>query len=69
MVIIKNPLVLSLMSGLEWLSYQSAHSLIGLSPGIVRGIQKKTISQRQIIMIPNGCDQNFLTSLLTLGNL
>ena len=54
------------MSGLEWLSYQSAHSLIGLSPGIVRGIQKKRIFQNQIIIITNGCDQEFFDQPLTI---
>ena len=47
------------MSGLEWLSYQSAHSLIGLSPGIVRGIRENNFSEANNTMIPNGCDQEF----------
>ncbi len=56
MGVIKNPIILGLMSGLEWLSYRSAHHLIGLSPGIVSGIARRGIEQRKITMIPNGCD-------------
>nr|WP_132712548.1 glycosyltransferase family 4 protein [Pseudomonas aeruginosa] len=40
MGVITNPLVLGMMSVLEWLSYRSAHRLIGLSPGIVEGIER-----------------------------
>jgi glycosyltransferase involved in cell wall biosynthesis len=56
MGVIKNPLVLSLMSGLEWLSYRSAHACIGLSPGIVEGIRKRSQKDKPIAMIPNGSD-------------
>ena len=38
MGVITNPFVLLLMSILEWISYRSADRLIGLSPGIVKGI-------------------------------
>lgn len=54
--VIKNPVVLSLMSLLEWVSYRSAHRLIGLSPGIVEGIAKRGVSPELIVAIPNGCD-------------
>ncbi len=56
MGVIKNPIVLGLMSFLEWASYKSATQLIGLSPGIVDGIAKRGISHNKITMIPNGCD-------------
>src|SRR5262249_49384205 len=56
MGVIRNPIVLGMMSGLEWLSYHSAHRLIGLSPGIVNGISKRGVSRDLITMIPNGCD-------------
>lgn len=56
MGVIKNPLVLAAMSALEWISYKSAHKLIGLSPGIVEGIAKRGISKERIALIPNGCD-------------
>lgn len=56
MGVIKNPVVLRLMSLLEWASYHSAHRCIGLSPGIVEGIEKRGISADRIVMVPNGCD-------------
>ena len=40
MGVITNPLILGAMGALEWISYHSAHRLIGLSPGIVKGIER-----------------------------
>ena len=56
MGVITNPVILGAMSLLEWISYRSANACIGLSPGIVQGIQKKSQSNKPIAMIPNGCD-------------
>lgn len=56
MGVIKSPLVLAMMSLLEWASYRSAHRLIGLSAGIVQGIAKRGVSSERIVAIPNGCD-------------
>jgi glycosyltransferase involved in cell wall biosynthesis len=56
MGVIRNPLVLGLMSALEWLSYRSADRLIGLSPGIVDGIASRGVPRESIRLIPNGCD-------------
>lgn len=56
MGVIRNPLVLWAMSVLEWVSYRSAHRLVGLSPGIVDGIAHRGVPQQRIVMVPNGCD-------------
>lgn len=56
MGVIRNPLVLWAMSILEWVSYRSAHRLIGLSPGIVDGIVKRGVARERVALIPNGCD-------------
>ncbi|WP_136799813.1 glycosyltransferase family 4 protein [Desulfosediminicola ganghwensis] len=56
MGVIKNPVVLGLMSFLEWASYRSAHRCIGLSPGIVDGIAKRGVKRELITLVPNGCD-------------
>lgn len=56
MGVIRNPLVLWAMGVLEWASYRSAHRLIGLSPGIVAGIERRGVAPDAIAMIPNGCD-------------
>ncbi len=62
MGVISNPVVLWLMSMLEWLSYRSATRCIGLSPGIVEGIQRRGVSEEKILLIPNGCDLDIFGS-------
>lgn len=54
----KNPLALWGMSILERRSYRSADACIGLSPGIVEGIKRRSQNGKRITMIPNGCDLN-----------
>jgi glycosyltransferase involved in cell wall biosynthesis len=56
MGVIKNPLILGLMSVLEWASYHSASHLVALSPGIADGIERRGIPKQSITLIPNGCD-------------
>lgn len=56
MGVISNPIVLTLMSALEWMCYRSSTACIGLSPGIVEGIRKRSRAELPICMIPNGCD-------------
>lgn len=56
MGVIKNPIVLKLMSALEWASYRSADRLVGLSPGICEGIRARGVAADRVVMVPNGCD-------------
>ena len=56
MGLINNPIILSLMSMLEWVSYHSANKIIVLSPGIANGVQKRGVKPANINLIPNGCD-------------
>jgi glycosyltransferase involved in cell wall biosynthesis len=56
MGVITNPLILVPLGWLEWLAYRVATSCIGLSPGIVKGIQSRSPANRCVAMIPNGCD-------------
>ncbi len=56
MGIIRNPIVLGLMSVLEFASYRSSHRCIGLSPGIVKGILRLGVPTNRVELIPNGCD-------------
>jgi len=56
MGVIRNPVVLFAMSALEWVTYRSAHRLVGLSPGIVDGIARRGIPLERIASVPNGCD-------------
>lgn len=56
MGVITNPIMLWAMGVLEWVSYRSAHRLIGLSPGMVDGIARLGVKRENIAMIPNGCD-------------
>lgn len=62
MGVITNPVILGLMSVLEWASYRSAHACIGLSPGIVEGIKKRSRTGQPVAMIPNGCDLELFTA-------
>lgn len=62
MGVIKNPIVLWMMSVLEWTSYHSADRLVGLSPGIVDGILKRGIAPEKVASIPNGCDLDIFAS-------
>ena len=56
MGVIKNKGILTLMSILEWCSYRMADACIGLSPGIVKGIQKRRTRKGPVVMIPNASD-------------
>ena len=56
MGVITNPLVLSGLSALEFLSYRNATKLVALSPGIAAGIERRGVNPTQIAMIPYGCD-------------
>lgn len=56
MGVIKNPVILWMMGVLEFLCYKSANKLIGLSEGIVKGINERGVSLNKIANIPNGCD-------------
>jgi glycosyltransferase involved in cell wall biosynthesis len=56
MGVVKNPWVLAGMSLLEWLSYRAAVACIALSPGIKKGIERRSPKGRYVAMIPNGCD-------------
>lgn len=56
MGVITNPVVLRILSALEWASYRSAHRLIGLAPGIIDGIARRGVPRDSIALIPNGCD-------------
>lgn len=56
MGVIRNPLVIGAMSILEWISYRSAHRIIGLSPGIVKGIARRGVPEERLALVPNGCD-------------
>lgn len=56
MGVIRNPLVLSALGALEWLSYHSAHHCIGLAPGICKGIERRGLLSDRVSLVPNGCD-------------
>lgn len=62
MGVIKNPVALWAMGVLEWASYRSAHRVIGLSPGIVKGIQARGVPAERIAVIPNGCDLDIFSA-------
>jgi len=65
MGVIKNPIILTILSALEWLAYKSAHGHIGLSPGIVSGIERHLPKTKKPVNIPNGCDLNIFSKPIT----
>lgn len=62
MGVITNPVILFLLSALEWSAYKSADKLIALSPGIKKGIIRYRKDEENIAMIPNGCDMDIFSS-------
>ena len=62
MGVITNPVMLWLMSVLEWAAYRSADRLVGLSPGIAEGIAARGVNKSRIAMVPNGCDLDLFAS-------
>jgi len=56
MGVITNPLALTALSFLEWMSYACADACIGLSPGIVEGIRRRCNPRKSVEMIPNASD-------------
>lgn len=62
MGVIKNPVILFLLSVLEWLAYKTANRLIALSPGIKEGIVRIVADSKPVAMIPNGCDLDIFSS-------
>lgn len=52
----KNPFFLGGLWVLEWLAYRSSRACIGLSPGIVEGIARRSRPNHPISLIPNGSD-------------
>ena len=56
MGVIKNPIILAMLSALEWVSYRSADRCVALSPGIAKGIAGRGVAESKIDIVPNGCD-------------
>ena len=67
MGVITSPLILIPLGWLEWLAYRSATSCIGLSPGIVKGIQSRAPADRRVVLVPNGCDLEFFSPGVEVG--
>jgi glycosyltransferase involved in cell wall biosynthesis len=52
----KNPILLGGMWIIEGCAYRSSMACVGLSPGIVEGIKKRSPKNHPVVLIPNGCD-------------
>jgi len=61
MGVIKNPVLLLGMSVIEKLSYMAMDGGIALSPGIKKGMQRRSKKGKRIELIPNGCDLNIFS--------
>ena len=53
---LRNPILLGGMWFIERCAYHSSIACVGLSPGIVEGIKKRSPKNHPIKLIPNGCD-------------
>ena len=58
MGVINSRIVLTSLGILEWLGYRTADACIGLSPGIIEGIQKRRHRKGPVVMIPNASDMD-----------
>ena len=63
MGVVKNPILIKILSLLEWLSYKSSIACVGLSPGICEGIIKRGIKPENVSLIPNFCDEKIFKPL------
>jgi len=52
----RNPVLLGGMWALEGIAYRSSVACIGLAPGIVEGIARRSAKDHPIALVPNGCD-------------
>ena len=52
----KNPILLGGMWIIEGCAYRSSVACVGLSPGIIEGIKKRSPKNHPVVLIPNGCD-------------
>jgi glycosyltransferase involved in cell wall biosynthesis len=62
MGVIRNPVVLLLLSGLELVAYRSAVRCVALSPGIAQGIVRRGIAPGRVVTIPNAADLDLFRS-------
>jgi glycosyltransferase involved in cell wall biosynthesis len=56
MGVISNPVILGLMSFLEWSSYRASDACVALAPGIAEGIRQRSRPGHPICIVPNACD-------------
>jgi glycosyltransferase involved in cell wall biosynthesis len=61
MGVITNPLIIGALSVLEWSAYRATDAAIGLAPGIVEGIKRRSRSDLEVAMIPNAADLELFT--------
>ncbi len=66
MGVIKNPIILIILDFLERSTYYFSNFCIGLSPGIVDGIKKKS-PKKKVYMIPNSCDFQLVNNNISLN--
>ncbi len=53
---LRNPLLRGAAQLLERVAYRGSAEVVALSPGMARSIAQRGVSERQITVIPNGCD-------------
>jgi glycosyltransferase involved in cell wall biosynthesis len=56
MGVISNPLILWMLSVLEWSNYRASDGCVALAPGMADGVRKRSRPGHPVIMVPNACD-------------
>ena len=59
MGVIKNPILIKLLSWFESFTYRHANHIIALSPGMVKGVLATGVARNKVTMIPNYCNLDF----------
>jgi glycosyltransferase involved in cell wall biosynthesis len=53
---LRNPILRSAASLLEWIAYHASARVVALSPGMAAGVARRGYPTQRITVIPNGCD-------------
>jgi glycosyltransferase involved in cell wall biosynthesis len=53
---LRNPLLRTAASALEWVAYHGAKHVVGLSPAIAEGVVRRGIPEARVSVVSNACD-------------
>ncbi|NDW23206.1 glycosyltransferase family 4 protein [Alteromonas hispanica] len=65
---LKSPLLIKLAQLLERTAYSNSSRIVGLSPGMCRGVLDKGIDEDKIVLAPNSCDTDLFSVDPSVGH-